>query len=233
MHMLTQVLSPGMHDRCHAELAAEALGVSSKGLQRLPGGPEQQLVDHLGMQLHPAVEIVRQGKDQMAVGNRQDILLLAFAPASGGAALALRTVAIPAAMIEGNLNIAAVTPVLDATLCRCMAVQQVPADLTALPVQFILMGRIVKMVLQQLLQHRRLNHHPPPARRPGRSLSSARPGNHPPSAHSAGWSTYDDGPVAAAVCAPASRSPADGWRRRDADYECRRPSQCPPCSWRF
>jgi len=55
VHMLAQGLAPGVEHRAHAHLAAEALGMATKGSQRLPGALEQQPVDHLGMKLDPAV----------------------------------------------------------------------------------------------------------------------------------------------------------------------------------
>ena len=59
MHMLAQVLAPGVKHRDHAHFAVEAFWVSCKRAQRLPGTLEQQSVNHLGMKLSPAIKTVR------------------------------------------------------------------------------------------------------------------------------------------------------------------------------
>jgi hypothetical protein len=56
MHMLDQGLPPGMQYRAHSQLAAQSLGIFSKTFECLPGAVKQHTVDHIGMQLYPAVE---------------------------------------------------------------------------------------------------------------------------------------------------------------------------------
>jgi len=59
VHMTAQVLSPGVEHRCHTQLAAKVPGVAPKLVERVPDGGEQTAIDHVGMELNPAVQGVR------------------------------------------------------------------------------------------------------------------------------------------------------------------------------
>jgi len=59
VHMTAQVQSPGVEHRCHTQFAAEVPGVAPKLLKRVPDCGEQTAIDHVGMELNPAVQGVR------------------------------------------------------------------------------------------------------------------------------------------------------------------------------
>jgi len=59
VNMTAQVLSPGVEHRCHAQFAAKVPGVAPKRVKRVPDCGEQTAVDHVGMELNPAVQGVR------------------------------------------------------------------------------------------------------------------------------------------------------------------------------
>ena len=103
MDMPHQGLPPGVEHRRHAQLAVQAFGIRGEGAQGRPDRLEQQGVDLLGMDLHPAVEAIRQGEDQVVVGHRQHRGLLAPAPLLGGPALAARAVAVAAGVVVGRV----------------------------------------------------------------------------------------------------------------------------------
>ena len=53
--MLIEGLPPGVEHRRHAEHPIQALGITSKRLQRAPGGLEEESMDDLRVKLHPTV----------------------------------------------------------------------------------------------------------------------------------------------------------------------------------
>lgn len=96
VHMPAQVLVPGVQHRGHPQFPAQAFRILSERLERAPGRLKEQPVELLRMQLHPAVQAMRQGEDQVVVADRQKVLLLTLGPAACGAALTLRAVSIAA-----------------------------------------------------------------------------------------------------------------------------------------
>ena len=101
--MLAQGLAPGVQHCGHPELAAEAFGIGAEARERGPRRLEEQRVDHLGVEVYPRVEIMRQGDHQVMVGHRQDGRLLPLAPGLRGPALAARTVAVAAGVVMRHL----------------------------------------------------------------------------------------------------------------------------------
>ncbi len=69
--MAAEVLAPGMEDGDHAEVAVEPFGVVGERLEGRPDALKQQAVDHLGVQVDPRVELMRQGEHQVKIGHRQ------------------------------------------------------------------------------------------------------------------------------------------------------------------
>ena len=107
MNMLAQVLAPGMQHQRHTHLTVQAPRITPKLFQGCRYSLEQERVDDLGVQLYPAIERMWQGKHQVIVGNRQDVVASAFQPSGAGRFLALGTVAV-AARMEAFLGVAAV-----------------------------------------------------------------------------------------------------------------------------
>ena len=71
VNMTAQVLPPGVEHRCHAQLAVKVPGVAPKLVKCVPNCGEQTAIDHIGMELDPAVQGVGQRKHQMEVRHRQ------------------------------------------------------------------------------------------------------------------------------------------------------------------
>lgn len=65
--------------------------------------------------------------------------------------MALRTVAIPAAMVLRDLMLAVVTLILHAAQHRRMATQQMPADIEAMAIQSVCLSVVNKVLLQHPL----------------------------------------------------------------------------------
>lgn len=97
--MTHQGLAPRVQHGGHPQLSVQPLGVRTEGGQGRPHRLEQQAIDHLGVDLDPAVEGVGQGEHQM-IGHRQHRCALAFAPVIGCAVLATRTMPIAAGVIQ-------------------------------------------------------------------------------------------------------------------------------------
>jgi len=57
--MTTQVLTPSVEYRRHAQLAAKVPSVAPKLVERIPDCGKQTAIDHVGMELNPAVQGVR------------------------------------------------------------------------------------------------------------------------------------------------------------------------------
>ena len=62
VHMTAQVLPPRVEHRRHAQFAAKVPGVASKLLKRVPDCSEQTAIDHVGVELNPAVQGMGQRK---------------------------------------------------------------------------------------------------------------------------------------------------------------------------
>ena len=70
--MPAEVLSPGMQDGRHAQFTVQAFFVCRKGFQCVPYGCKQTLVYDIVMALHPGVQLMGQGKDQVVVWHAID-----------------------------------------------------------------------------------------------------------------------------------------------------------------
>ena len=92
--MSAEILSPGMQDRCHAQFTVQAFFVCGKGFQCVPCRCKQTRVYDIIMALHPGVQLMGQGENQMVVRYGQQFFLLCLTPLSGGFLLALGTVTI-------------------------------------------------------------------------------------------------------------------------------------------
>jgi len=86
--MSTEVLSPGMQDRRHAQFTVQVFFIRRKGFQCVSCRCKQTLVYDIVMALHPGVQLMGQGKDQMVVRHRQQLFLLFLTPLPGGFLLA-------------------------------------------------------------------------------------------------------------------------------------------------
>ena len=70
VRMSQQFLIPGVQDRQKAEPCPEMLRIGRDGQQGLRSGTEQKAVHHAGVLQRGGNQLMRQGKDHMAVRNR-------------------------------------------------------------------------------------------------------------------------------------------------------------------
>jgi len=104
MDVVEQLLVPGVQHGGEAELPAQAiLGIGGKGLQRLGGTVEEQVVQAARVGRQQVVELVGQGEDVVEVADRQQLRLTVGQPARPGQALALGAMAIAARIVNRPL----------------------------------------------------------------------------------------------------------------------------------
>ena len=111
--MLRQRLAPGMEHRRDAKLGSQVLGVAGQ----LPQGPghglEQQSVERPLVDPHAGSAQMGEGKDDVAVGNREQARLLGGQPLGPRCPLALGTVPIATGVVRELLG---PTPLTDLAL---------------------------------------------------------------------------------------------------------------------
>ena len=122
VHMPGQGLAPGMEHRGHAQLTIQTFGIGAEVAQGCPHGLEQQGIDFPIVDLHPGIEYMGQGEDQMVIGHRQHRRALTSAPVIRCAPLTARTVTVAAGMISrlllGAVIRATATPRCTKSGCR-------------------------------------------------------------------------------------------------------------------
>ena len=101
------------------------------------------------MDLRPRIDLLGQREHQVVVGDLQGVGALAFAPGLGGLALAARTMAVPAGVVETGLLAAALA--LQAGLAQSFGTtgQDVVADLPLAGVE----GVFLTVGMQRLRDH--------------------------------------------------------------------------------
>ena len=99
VNMVAHVPLPGMQRSHHADLSAQPPGIQGQGLQRLGGGPEEEIIDQLLMGAGEGIQAVGQGEGDQKVGNRQEFPELRIAPAVGAVLAALGAMAVAAGMV--------------------------------------------------------------------------------------------------------------------------------------
>jgi hypothetical protein len=118
MRMMEQVLTPGMQDGEEADLRSQVFGVGGHLEKSLRTGAEQEVINDLLVLQRQLAELVRQGEDNMDVGDRQEFVLASGDPLVASSALALGAVPVAAA-IKGDGAIAtARTLIAMAAECR-------------------------------------------------------------------------------------------------------------------
>jgi hypothetical protein len=81
VRMQTQVLSPGVQNAEEADLGSEVLGVGRNFEHGLSAGAEEQIVEQPWIALTERVQLLGQGKDDVEVGDAEQILFAACQPA--------------------------------------------------------------------------------------------------------------------------------------------------------
>ncbi len=106
MRMQSQVLSPGVQNAEEADLGSEVFGVGRNFEHGLSAGAEEQIVEQPWIAPTERVQLVGQGKDDVEVGDAEQILFAACEPAPARMRLALGTVAIATGAIGNGLVVA-------------------------------------------------------------------------------------------------------------------------------
>ena len=109
MEMEQEGLAPGVEDGRDAELSAQVLGIARRGLERLAGCGEEQVVEEAGPPEGQAMELVGERKDDVEVGDGEEIGAPGLEPVLLGEELALGAVAVAAGVVDGAAVAAAVT----------------------------------------------------------------------------------------------------------------------------
>src|SRR5215471_21698507 len=110
-----------MQDAEKPDLRAQMLGIMRNGLEGLGHGLKQQGIDYTRILQCQRTELGREGKDDMAVGHRQDLPLPRRQPGSLGTPLALGAVPIPTGIIAHLLMATMIAPGFVASEDCCAA----------------------------------------------------------------------------------------------------------------
>ena len=105
---MRQRLSPGMQDRDAADLCAEPARIGSKRRHRLSGGLKQDGIDDGLVLESDRCDRCRKRKDDVEIGNRQQVGFSRGKPRGSGSSLTLRTMPIPAGIISDACHAAVV-----------------------------------------------------------------------------------------------------------------------------
>jgi len=100
MGMGPQFTSPGVEDAVKPDGGTQALGIMAKVQESLGGMFKQQIVHHLPVIAAQGVELMRQGKDTVVVGRRQEFVNPCFHPFLPGNIITAGTVAVPAGVVS-------------------------------------------------------------------------------------------------------------------------------------
>jgi hypothetical protein len=106
--MEQDVLSPGVQHGSETDFRSQMPGSGGNLLQGPGGGSEQDIKEDGLVTESQRIQFVRQGEDDMEVGNRQERGQSFFEPIVAGDALALGTMAIAAGMVRDALVTAGV-----------------------------------------------------------------------------------------------------------------------------
>jgi hypothetical protein len=111
-----------VQDHGHADACAQMLWVGGDGEQGLTGGLEQDIIDHGLVVICDITDGGRQGKDDVAILDGQQIGLTGLEPALGGTALALWAVPVTTGVV-GNPGPVTVVTVQHMATQRCGSVR--------------------------------------------------------------------------------------------------------------
>ena len=103
MRMMGQRRAPGVQDQGQPDAGTQMPRVGGDGAQGLGRDLKQQAVDHRFIVIGDRTDRRRQGKDDVVVVDRQQIDLTGLEPASGGAGLTLRAMAVTTGVV-GDLG---------------------------------------------------------------------------------------------------------------------------------
>src|SRR5213593_2839536 len=100
MLMLVQLLAPGVEHGEAADLGPEMLGVPGDVLERLGDRAKEQPIEQARVLKCQRPEVMRQGKDHMAVGSLEEFPLPGGEPRGLGRAVTFGTATVAAGVIR-------------------------------------------------------------------------------------------------------------------------------------
>ena len=103
MGVMVQLLAPGVEHGEAPNLRAEMLGVPSDILERLRHRAKEQPIEQAGVLERQGPQVVRQGKDHMAVGGLEDLPLPGGEPRGLRGAMTFGAAAVPARVVRLHL----------------------------------------------------------------------------------------------------------------------------------
>ena len=98
--VMVQLLAPGVEDGEATDLGAEMLGGPGDILERLGDRAKEQPIEEARVLERQRPEVMRQGKDHMAVGGLEDLPLSGGEPCRLGRAVTFGTAAVAAGVIR-------------------------------------------------------------------------------------------------------------------------------------
>src|ERR1700686_280255 len=96
VRMSQQILAPGMQDREEPDFGAQVFGIASYREKGFRTGAEQEVIEDLLVLQRQWGELVRQGEDDVDIGDRQEFVLASGDPLMASSALALGAMPIAA-----------------------------------------------------------------------------------------------------------------------------------------
>ena len=115
MRVIQQVLAPRVQDRDTADFGTEVLRVGGNGAQGIKAGMKQDGVERTLVLKGDRRDFLRDGEDNMEIGNRKQLGLSGLQPLRPRQALALRAVPVPATVVGDALMAARIAPLDMAT----------------------------------------------------------------------------------------------------------------------
>lgn len=112
MRMMVQILTPRVQYQQHADLSAEAFGMSSHAAEGLRRRLEQSIVKHARVGQRQLGDRGRQGEDDVEILDRQQMFGLTVEPLGPGQGLAFGTMAVATGVV-GDAVMTAVEAMLD------------------------------------------------------------------------------------------------------------------------
>ena len=134
MRMSEQVLAPGMQDGQESDFSPQMFRIGGYLQQGLRTGAEQEVIEDLLVLQRQLAELVRQGEDNVDIGDRQEFVLASGDPLIASSALALGAVPITATVIGDGAIATARAPVAMPAQCRGTATCDGPEDFSVSPV---------------------------------------------------------------------------------------------------
>src|SRR5580692_11352550 len=118
MRMVQQVLPPRVQNGEESDLRSQMFGIAGDGIERMRGGPEQNIVNHFPVVIRYPRNLFRQGEDHVKVFDRQQLRPARFHPPGPRRRLAFRTMTVTARVVADS-RVRTLGAFFDVTAQRC------------------------------------------------------------------------------------------------------------------